>query len=204
MIRINNLKKEYNYKSIINVKEYAFPQTGMVCIYGKSGSGKTTLLNILALLEKPTSGEIFINEKKAPIALSEKSIRFYQSDFSYITQNPLLIPTATVEENLQVTKKNKYQILEILRELEIDYTLKQKVNQLSGGERSRVAIALAISKQSKIIFADEPTGNVDYENMLKIFDILQNLAKKCLVIVVSHEPYFIENSKIKIDIKDWN
>lgn len=164
----------------------------LVAITGNSGSGKTTLLNIMGLLEKPNSGDIIINNIKNP---NSKQIRILQRDFyGYLFQNYALIENENVENNLKIALK--YQ-KNINHNEKINYALesvslrkynKKKIYELSGGEQQRVALARVILKECEVIFADEPTGNLDKKNRDIVFDILKSLNKNGKTIVfVTHD-----------------
>ncbi len=203
MIKVENLKKSFNQRLILKCDKLEFPSNAISCIYGPSGSGKTTLLNILAMFESYDSGEIKILDAKAPKPLSEKAISYYQKDISYISQTPILVGYQTVYENLKITNEKRTVIKSALGKVGLENKIDANVETLSGGERQRVSIALAILKQSKIIFADEPTGNLDIDNrniILKLFKELAASGKA--IIMVSHDPYLIAASDYCFEIKN--
>lgn len=200
MIKISHLNKYFNKGRknelhVLNDVVLEFPDTGLVCILGESGSGKTTLLNTIGGLDTFHSGELDYGStrvKKYQPALIEK-IR--NSSFGYIFQNYYLLQDYTVAYNVKLAL-NTFDISESEKEERVEYVLeklgiarykKKLVSQLSGGQQQRVSIARALVKSPKIILADEPTGNLDEENTLRTMSILKNIAKDCLVILVSHE-----------------
>lgn len=168
----------------------------MYGIYGKSGAGKSTLLSLLAGLEKTKNGTILYDGQDVDFISREK---YRSSAVGIIFQSYNLLPQYTALENVilsmnisGIKENNKEEkALKLLEKVGIDTDkAKRRVLQLSGGEQQRVSIARALSYDSKIILADEPTGNLDKDNEDEIINILKDLAhkeKKC-VIVVSHSP----------------
>ncbi len=200
MIKVSKLNKYFNKgrKSelhVLNDIQLEFPDTGLVCILGESGSGKTTLLNTIGGLDTFHSGELDYNGTKVK-KYQPKAIENIRNDsFGYIFQNYYLLQDYTVAYNVKLAL-NTFDIPEEEKEERVEYVLekldisrykKKLVSQLSGGQQQRVSIARALVKSPKIILADEPTGNLDEENTLRTMSILKNIAKECLVILVSHE-----------------
>ncbi len=200
MIKIEKLDKYYNKgKSnevhVINETDLQFEDTGLVCILGESGSGKTTLMNTISGLDDFKSGTIDVDGEVVTKFGSDVQERIRNEKFGYIFQNYYLLMDQTVEYNIMLAL-SLYDVSEEDKEKRVDYVLKavemtrykkRLVSQLSGGQQQRVAIARALAKTPKVIFADEPTGNLDEQNTLRIMSILKNLSKSCLVIVVTHE-----------------
>ncbi|MEO0087747.1 MAG: ABC transporter ATP-binding protein [candidate division WOR-3 bacterium] len=181
-----------------------------VSILGPSGSGKTTLLNLLSGFDKPTSGKIIFLNKDISL-LEEKELQKIRSKYiGFIFQTFLLFPNLTVYENIVLPfyfnkkKINKEKIYEIIEKLSLTHRLKHRPSQLSGGEQQRVAIARALVIESLVIFADEPTGNLDSENAFNIFKIFENLSKEgYTVVVVTHNWELISKFNVrKINLKD--
>jgi len=215
ILEIKNLNFSYdNKKQVLKDINISFNRKKMYGIYGKSGAGKSTLLALLAGLEKTKTGEILYDNKDIDLISREK---YRSSAVGIIFQSLNLLPQYTALENVilsmnisGVKEKNKTEkALAFLNKVGIDETkANRRVLQLSGGEQQRVSIARALSYDSKIILADEPTGNLDGENEDEIINILKNLAheeNKC-VIVVSHstnvknnvdEVLYIEKGQIK-------
>jgi putative ABC transport system ATP-binding protein len=181
-------------KNVLKDINISFEKGIIYGIYGKSGAGKSTLLSLLAGLEKTKDGSILYDNKDIDFISRE---RYRSSAVGIIFQSYNLLPQYTALENVilsmniaGIREKNKEEkALKILDKVGIDVSkAKRRVLQLSGGEQQRVSIARALSYDSKIILADEPTGNLDKENEDEIINILKDLAhkeNKC-VIVVSH------------------
>lgn len=185
MIKITNLNKIYNkgkrneHHALRDVN-LEIGNTGLVCILGESGSGKTTLLNTIGGLDTYSGGTIEVDEKE---------------DYGYIFQNYYLLNDYTVSYNVKLAL-NRYQISDEEKEKRVEYVLdmldmgkykKKPVSKLSGGQKQRVSIARALVKSPTIIFADEPTGNLDEENTIRTMSILKSISKNCLVLLVTHE-----------------
>lgn len=171
-----------------------FEKYGLVSIIGESGSGKTTLLNVLAGFDKVTQGEIYFQEKKLSSYNDEEWNSYYSSDVGFVFQDYNVIEELTIWDNvalaldiLDISNDEKYNMISsALLKVGLFDIREKKVNKLSGGQKQRVAIARAYVKEPKVILADEPTGNLDYENSIKIFEMLKNISKDTLVFVVTH------------------
>ncbi len=181
-----------------------------VAILGPSGSGKTTLLNLLSGFDKPTSGKIIFLDKEISL-MKEKELQKIRSKYvGFIFQNFLLFPHLTVYENITLPfyfnkrKDKKEKIYEIAEKLSLISRLKHRPSQLSGGEMQKVAIARALIIEPLILFADEPTGNLDSENAFNIFKIFETLSKEgYTVVVVTHNWELISKFNVrKINLKD--
>lgn len=200
MIQINKLHKYYNKGKeneihVINDTTLSLPETGFVCILGESGSGKTTLLNTMGGLDDYSSGEYNIDAVTLKSYAQEKMDRLRTEHFAYVFQNYFLLMEHTVDYNIRLVL-DMYDMTEEEKSARIDYVLeavdmlkykKRLVSQLSGGQQQRVAIARALAKTPKVIFADEPTGNLDEANTMRVMKILKKVSKKCLVLMVTHE-----------------
>lgn len=208
MLEIRNVSKVYNIYNSSDAKEgcvnalyrvsLKFPEKGMVFVLGKSGSGKSTLLNIIGGLDTPTYGEIIIKNKNCT-NFSKSDFDSYRNTFiGFVFQEYNVIDELTVEQNVTLSvelqgkkvKKRKKEIKEILKKVGLDGVAKRKPNSLSGGQRQRIAIARALVKNPEVILADEPTGALDYNTGIQVLDILKELSKEKLVIVVSHDRDF--------------
>ncbi len=187
MLSVKGLTKVYeNGVEALRGVSFDTPNCGMIAIVGSSGCGKSTLLNVLSGIDEKSDGEIFINGELC-------NPRELKSTFATIYQDYKLIENLSVIENIMIAKElstsdyTMEQIDDLLAKLGIDKCKNEKVLSLSGGQKQRVAIARAMIQQPKIIFADEPTGNLDSKNSKNIFGLLQELAKDILIIVVTHD-----------------
>ena len=205
MIRIESLNKYYNKgKSnelhVINQTTITLPDSGLLCILGESGSGKTTLMNVISGLDSFSGGVIEVDNVQIKKFGSKVQEKVRNEKFGYIFQNYYLLMDRTVEYNIMLAL-SMYNISDEEKESRIDYVLnavnmlrykKRLVSQLSGGQQQRVAIARALVKSPKVIFADEPTGNLDEANTMNIMGILKKISKECLVVIVTHEKTIAE------------
>lgn len=204
LITIENLKKVY---SLGGEKVYALNGVNLtiykeeiLCLLGKSGSGKSTLLNMMAGLDKPSSGHIYIGpEKKLDItALSEKQItKFRQKNVGFVFQSYNLISTLDATENVSlgmifkgIDKKKREEASEdILKKVGLENRLRHKPSEMSGGQQQRVSIARAFVDKPRIVFADEPTGNLDTNTSFEIMNLMCQMARdyKQTLIIVTHD-----------------
>lgn len=210
-IKVENIVKTFNRHSrnankVLKGVSFELPDKGLVCIFGKSGSGKTTLLNIIGGLEKADSGKVYIDGE----CTSGKTDKIRNAKIGFIFQNYYLEKGYTIAEILRNQMmiagfKDEKEIArrteEALKLVDMERFKNKLGDALSGGQQQRVAIARAIVKGSDVILADEPTGNLDAENTMKVMDILKEISKTQLVVIVTHEVSLIKkyaDSHIKI------
>ncbi len=207
MIELVNLSKVYKSKkgastTALNDINLKIGNKGMVFIVGKSGSGKSTLLNLLGGLDGVTSGKILINGKDISNFESREYDAYRNTYIGFVFQEFNILEEYNIYENislsleLQNIKSTKSDIDKLLDKLGISGLGNRKVNELSGGQKQRVALARALIKNPEIILADEPTGNLDKTSSAQIFEILKEISREKLVIVVSHD---IESAKTYAD-----
>lgn len=206
MIRIDNITKTINNNKILNNITINFRPHELVCILGQSGSGKTTLLNLIGNNDTPTTGNIYLGKTNIKNISSQQ---YHNQIISYIFQDYNLIKNLSLKDNielpLKLTNKKIYskRLTKLITKLNIDKIITKKVKYLSGGEKQRVAIARTILTNTKIILADEPTGALDTFNSEKIMQILKDLSKHKLVIVVTHNQELAKKYATRIiEIKD--
>lgn len=200
MIQINQLNKYYNKGKeneihVIHEVSLTLPDTGFVCILGESGSGKTTLMNAIGGIDEFQSGSIGFGDTIVKKTGSKEFEKYRTSEFGYIFQNFYLLKERTVAYNIRLCldmydlseQEINERIDSVLEAVDMKRYKKRKVSQLSGGQQQRVAIARALAKSPKVIFADEPTGNLDEANTMRTMSILKKVSKTCLVVLVTHE-----------------
>ena len=201
-IRVENFSKVFNPHSrnknqVLKNVSFELPEKGLIAIFGKSGSGKTTLLNIIGGLDKQDSGKIYIDDE----CTSGKVDKIRNAKIGFIFQNYYLEKGYTISEIMhnQMTiagfkdeEEIKRRTEAVLKLVEMDRFKNKQGDALSGGQKQRVAIARALIKGSDVILADEPTGNLDAENTTKVMDILKEISKTQLVVIVTHELSLIE------------
>lgn len=214
LIQIKNIKKQYGNEELITKilhgLTFNIGKGEFVSIMGPSGSGKSTLMHILGLLDKPTSGK-YIFEEKDISKLTEDDLAILRNQkIGFIFQAFHLLPKTTVLENtiLPLTYSNqkinhKQRAQEVLKSVGLGHRLNYYSNQISGGEKQRVAIARALVNDPEIIFADEPTGNLDSKSGKQVMEILQDLNNQGkTIILVTHETSTAEHADRIIKLKD--
>ena len=200
MIRVEHLNKSYERgragdRRVLKDITFSLPDTGFVCILGPSGCGKTSLLNALGGLDRFDSGTITAGDttvsRYGTAAYEDKRNR----NFGYIFQNYYLLEGHTVAYNvylglhsLELSHRQKLaRVRAALQAVEMERYLHRRVGDLSGGQQQRVAIARALARRPRVIFADEPTGNLDEANTMNICTLLRKVSRDSLVIMVTHE-----------------
>ena len=213
-ISLKNVSYSYRgkYQTVraVDGVSYDFEPGKLYAIIGKSGSGKTTLMSLMAGLDLPTEGEIFVDGKSTR-EWDRNALR--RDGVSVIYQNYNLFPLLTVTENIQyplhLKKMKKPEARALAKEVRERVELPESYDNrlpahLSGGEQQRVAIARTLAQGCKIILADEPTGNLDTANTANIVAILKDLAHTdgCTVIIVTHDPAVAEKADTVLQMKD--
>jgi len=191
------LSKKYGDLEVVKNVSVSVHAGEFVCLVGKSGCGKTTLLSLLSGLERPTKGDVVLNGKKINGASEDELALFRRENVGFIFQSFNLIPTLSAWENvalplfpLKMTgEERKRRATELLSQMELGHRTDHLPSALSGGEKQRVAIARALVNHPKIIFADEPTGNLDSATGDAIMEILNrlNTEKGVAILMVTHE-----------------
>ena len=198
MIEFRNVKKIYKTKKgietlALNNINLKIENKGMIFIVGSSGSGKSTLLNLLGGLDNPTSGELVINGSNISQFSHSQYDAYRNTYIGFVFQEFNVLEQYNVYENIELACKlqsqdiTKQQIDKILERLGLKDLGNRQINELSGGQKQRVAIARALIKKPKIILADEPTGNLDKNASKQILEILKQISKEQLIIMVSHD-----------------
>ncbi|MGB5793298.1 ABC transporter ATP-binding protein [Poseidonibacter sp.] len=198
MIKASNISHYYNKDLALDNINLEINKGEFIAIVGQSGSGKSTLLSILSTLLKPSSGDLKFND----LDYSDiKDIdKFRRENIGFIFQFHYLINYLTVKENIQIAKENaqENEIKELLELLNISEIINKFPDEISGGQRQRVAIARALINKPSVIFADEPTGNLDSKNSQNVFNIFKDLAKNGSTIVVATHDMFLAKQANKI------
>ena len=200
MIRVSELNKTYDAghrhaNHVLHDVSFTLPDTGFVCLVGASGCGKTSLLNAVGGLDRFDSGTIATASMSASRCGSSEMERERNNSFGYIFQNYYLLTDHSVAYNiylglhsLALTHKEKLaRIREALGAVGMERYARRIVSDLSGGQQQRVAIARALARRPRVIFADEPTGNLDEKNTINICTLLRRISKTSLVVMVTHE-----------------
>ncbi|HLD81615.1 MAG TPA: ABC transporter ATP-binding protein [Patescibacteria group bacterium] len=216
LIRIKGVTKHYGEGEVVTKVlhgiDLVIDQGDFVAIMGPSGSGKSTLMHILGFLDSLTGGQYFFKERNVSQLTEEELARYRNEEVGFIFQAFNLLPRTSVLENvllpLVYTKKKmdpEKRAKEVLGSVGLTHRLSHVSNQLSGGEKQRVAIARALVNNPSIIFADEPTGNLDSKSGKQVMEILQDLNDDGkTIILVTHEKYTAEHAKRILRIKDGN
>lgn len=215
-IEVTDVKKVYGsgqsaFEALKGVN-FAIKKGESVAIIGKSGSGKSTLMHILALLDRPSSGKIaLLNQDTRQIKNSSLN-KMRNETFGFVFQQFFINPKDTVLANVLLplkiagipSRKRKQMAMDALESVELSDKAGNKANDLSGGQKQRVCIARAIVNQPEIIFADEPTGNLDTVTGEKIEKLLFELNQKkgITLIIVTHDPELADRCDRQIHIKD--
>ncbi len=216
MIEVKSLTKVYGKKhnvfTALDDVSFEVPTGASVAIIGKSGSGKSTLMHIMSGLDRPNEGEVVVNGENI-LELKQKAIdKFRATKMSFIFQSFFVQANETCFDNvslpLEIAKvpigERRKRVTKALEAVELGDKLKQKAKNLSGGQKQRLAIARAIVNEPEIIFADEPTGNLDSVTGEKVEDILFSYNKKngVTLIIVTHDPDLAQKCDMQINIKD--
>lgn len=215
LISVKNLCKTYENEGVstraVCGVSFSVEKGEFVSIMGPSGSGKSTLMQMLGFLDRPTGGEYFLEGENTKDFSDDELAEIRNKKVGFVFQTFNLLPRTTVFENVELpllydkelSNDNSKKVLEALRSVGMEHRKDYLSNQLSGGERQRVAIARALVNDPSVIFADEPTGNLDSKSGTQVMKILQDLndAGKT-IILVTHETFTAEHGKRIIRMKD--
>ncbi|MDD3735145.1 MAG: ABC transporter ATP-binding protein [Candidatus Pacebacteria bacterium] len=215
MIEAYNLKKEYRNDSVVTVAldgvTFNIEAGEFVAIMGPSGSGKSTLMHIMCFLDRPTSGIYKFEGRSIDDLTDDELARIRNKRMGFVFQSYNLLPRTTVFENVRLPliysglKKEieDKMVREAVKQVGLSHRINFYPNQLSGGEQQRVAIARALVNNPSVIFADEPTGNLDSRSGNIVMALLQELNDKGhTIVLVTHEKYTSEHAKRIIRILD--
>lgn len=216
MIEVKNVQKVYGKKdtTFVALKDVSFtiPTGSTAAIIGKSGSGKSTLMHIMGGLDHPTEGEVVVDNKSLSNIKRKEIDRFRAHDLGFVFQSFFVEANQTCYQNVALPleinetglSRRKERIEEALERVELTDKTNSKARNLSGGQKQRLAIARAIVNKPKLIFADEPTGNLDSTTGDKIIDLLFDLNKTLgsTLVVVTHDADLAARCDMQISIKD--
>jgi len=215
-IVVDDIKKSYGKKQNIfyalNGVSLSIAKGERLAIIGKSGSGKSTLLHILACLDKPSTGSVLFENTKTS-ALNQKSLdKLRNQKFGFVFQQFFINPNDSVVDNIALPLKiagikkraRRQRAVELLKEVDLNDKAKSRARDLSGGQKQRVCIARALINNPEIIFADEPTGNLDTTTGTQIENLLFKLnnEKNITLIIVTHDEELANRCDRKIYLKD--
>ncbi len=216
IIEINNINKIYGEKiktQVLHDINISFEENSFNSIIGESGSGKSTLLNIIGTLDKPTSGEVYINGKRTD-TMDKTELSFLRNKtIGFIFQFHYLLHEFTAMENVlmpykiysyKVPKEVDEWADELLNFVGLSKVKNNMATNMSGGQQQRTAIARALINKPKIILADEPTGNLDSETTENVYSILRDINKKfnTTFIIITHDQRIAEKTDRIIQVKD--
>lgn len=212
MITAQNITKAYNQLQVLKGTNLTINEGEVVAIVGASGAGKTTLLQILGTLDKPDSGQVLIDGIDVTKLSSKKLAEFRNSKIGFIFQFHQLLPEFTALENVcfpaWIGNKNKAEVearaKELLSYLNLSDRLHHKPSQLSGGEQQRVAVARALMNKPAVVFADEPSGNLDSKNAEELHDLFFKLKQEFnqTFVIVTHNETLANRADRKLVMKD--
>lgn len=215
ILEIKNLKKIYGSKvsfTALNNINFIVEQGEFIGIMGPSGSGKTTLLNVISTIDKPTSGEIRINDIKPLLLKGDELALFRRRELGFVFQDFNLLDTLTIGENILlpltldgvlVNEQNK-KLERVSKILGIEKILNKRTFEVSGGEAQRAAVARALIHNQSILLADEPTGNLDSKSSKIVMELFEKINKeeKVTTMMVTHDPVAASYCNRILFIKD--
>ena len=199
-VRGENIKKDFvrktkdtNIFTAVKTCDIEIPAGALTVVRGRSGGGKSTLLNILAGILKPTEGKVFYDDMDIYEMDDEALSQFRNENIGYVPQGKSAIASLSVFENIMLPgilygNRNEEKAAKLMEQFDITGIKNAMPEELSGGELRRMAIARALINNPKVLFADEPTGDLDDENTIIVFEALKNIAKEgTAVLMITHE-----------------
>ena len=216
IIEVKNARKIYKVGNervlALDGVSFTINKGDFCCLLGSSGSGKSTLLNIMAGIEKITSGQVFIKGQEVTKMGENKLAKFRQKYLGFVFQAYNLVNSLTALENVEMpmifkeipSKKRVAKAREMLIKVGLKERIKHKPSQMSGGQQQRVGIARAFVADPEVVFADEPTGNLDSKTSEEIMDIIKQMAKdkNQTIVMVTHDPTMTRYANKVIEIHD--
>ena len=212
MLKATNITRNYNDLSVLKGVDIFVNKGEIVSIVGSSGAGKSTLLHILGSLDKANAGEIWINNERIDTLNEKELAKFRNKHIGFVFQFHHLLPEFTALENVCIpgwiagTPKNELEqrALELLKILGLEDRASHKPSELSGGEQQRVAVARALINNPDIVFADEPTGNLDSKHAQELHELFLHLQKTMgqTFLIVTHNEALAKMSDRVVHMKD--
>ena len=216
LISLKNISKSFSNNRKIKVLKkinYSFTKDRIYSLIGPSGSGKSTLLNVLSMIDKPTTGSLFIGNTAVNFNNNVKNDKIRSSKIGIIYQQNNLLPDFTALENVYLAglaltndKKNSInRAKKLIKSMGLSSRESHFPSELSGGEMQRIAMARALINEPEIILADEPTGSLDHTTAKEVFNVLYNLKNKNrLIIYATHNRFFANMADCKLEMIDGN
>ena len=212
MLKAENIIKNYGQLAVLKGVDIAVQKAEIVSIVGSSGAGKSTLLHILGTLDKADSGNIFINNQQVSLLKGRELAAFRNKHIGFVFQFHHLLPEFSALENVSIPgwiagrkkKEVEADAIALLKRLGLEDRMENKPQQLSGGEQQRVAVARALINQPLIVFADEPTGNLDSKNARELHELFVSLRDdfKQTFLIVTHNEELASMSDRRLYMKD--
>ena len=212
MLKAENIIKNYGQLAVLKGVDIAIQKAEIVSIVGSSGAGKSTLLHILGTLDKADSGNIFINNQQVSLLKGRELAAFRNKHIGFVFQFHHLLPEFSALENVSIPgwiagrkkKEVEADAMALLKRLGLEDRMENKPQQLSGGEQQRVAVARALINQPLIVFADEPTGNLDSKNDRELHELFVSLRDdfKQTFLIVTHNEELASMSDRRLYMKD--
>ena len=215
LIELKDVKKEFHNEEVVTKVlhgiSFEVEKGEFISIMGPSGSGKSTLMHILGFLDRPTGGTYKFNGHNVTNLDDNQLAKLRNEEIGFVFQAFNLLPRTSVLDNVKLpmiyrhdrTLNAQKRAIEVLESVGLGHRLEFLTNQISGGEKQRVAIARALVNDPEVIFADEPTGNLDSKSGLQVMKILQKLNNDGhTIILVTHETYTAQHAKRTLQVKD--
>lgn len=215
IIELDNLRKDYRSGDItvaaLQGVSLSITENEFIAIMGPSGSGKSTLMNILGCLDQPTGGRFYLGGREVSAMSDDDLAAVRNRDIGFVFQSFHLLPRLNIVRNVMLPLRYsdidpaeaRTRAEQMLARVNLEHRLEHVPNELSGGQRQRVAIARALVNRPKIIFADEPTGNLDSKTSVEIMELFSELHRAGqTIILVTHEPEIAEYAQKVIHMRD--
>lgn len=211
MIELRGVTKTFGSVIVLREQSLQIPESEFLAVIGPSGSGKTTLLNVTAGLMRPTSGEVIVDGEPLYRLEPRRLAAFRRHNFGFVFQTFNLIPYLTAEENVEVPlciagrngRDGAARARELLARVGLESKARRFPSELSTGEQQRVAVARALANRPRVVFADEPTGNLDSRNREEFIACMRELhTEGVTILMVTHDPVLAQAARRQVTIVD--